>query len=123
MNFGRSIEAAGGKDLFLEEILVYLQEAIDGGYSKTHTIAFGWHPKDGVIEMRGTDRKKVLVKMLDDRPGVTRIAMCRQRLQEDAGYVVQMIWASPMLLDHNYTRVYQMPLSEGKYLDLGPLVL
>jgi hypothetical protein len=112
-----SIEELRGKDLFMEEILEYLQEAIDGGYSKTHSIAFGWHPEKGITEMRGTNPTKVLTKMVNT-DGLTRIALCMQREQEDEGYVVQMFWTSLMLQKFGYTRIYQMPLAIDNYLDL-----
>jgi len=116
MSLNESIEKLGGRDLFVEDILEYLQEAIDGGYSKTHSIAFGWHPKDGMIEMRGRKTQDVLLRVTKTN-GLTRMALCRQRDQEDEGYLVQLFWFSPLLRQFNETRIYEMPLSDNTYLE------
>jgi hypothetical protein len=120
MKLGCAITAAGGKDLFVTEILEYMQEAIDGGYSQTKILMFLYHPEKGVIEMRGTDGIKVCTEAATAVEGVTRVAMCRQRTEAPEHYIMQLQWLSPLLAHLSTARAYPMPLLDGKFIEASP---
>lgn len=103
-------------DEFMEQVIEYCQEAIDGGYSKTKNLCFMWDANTGVTEYRADTHAKALRAGLEGSPRATRAALCVQRKQEDAMYVVSIhlvLYGAPVSQD---LRVYPVPLNSDLWL-------